>query len=373
MSNFIPYGKQSIDEDDIEAVINILKSDYLTTGPVIDQFEEAMANYTGKKYAVAVSNGTAALHTAVFGAGIGKDDEVIVADISFVASSNCVLYEGGTVVFADVEEDTLNIDPNKIEGLITNKTKAIIAVDMAGQLCDYTRLREICKKHNLILIEDAAHSLGADNCGYGDLTTLSFHPVKNMTTGEGGMILTDNVEYYNRMKAFRTHGIYIDYKMREKLGSYFYDMIHNGYNYRLTDFQSALGLSQLKKLDGFITRRKEIAAIYDNALKAYSSYLEPIVQKQDSGHHIYIIKLKEGIDRDTFFKELKSRGIGVNVHYRPIHLHTYYKNLNMNVSCPVAESVYNRIITIPIYPKMTDADVEYVVSMIGETCNAHMI
>lgn len=374
--NFIPYGRQTIDNSDIQSIVNVLvESKYLTTGPKVDEFEKKICEYTGMKYAIAVSNGTAALHCAAYAAGIGEGDEVIVPTMSFVASSNCILYCGGKPIFCDIDPDTLNIDYTKIENLITDKTKAIMAVDFAGQLCNYQRIIEIAKKYNLLIIQDASHSVGVtqynlDYCA--DLITLSFHPVKNITTGEGGMILTNDENMANRMRQFRSHGIDNDYKSRYL---HYYDMKELGYNYRLTDLQCALGISQLKRIDQFMERRKEIADIYtrnilDGDLK---KYIQPLKIEYECAFHIYIIKLAESIDRDEIYKKLLEKNIGVNVHYKPIHLHSYYIN-NQNTfigQYPVAEDVYKQILTLPIYPILKDGDVYYVINTLKEILLYH--
>jgi perosamine synthetase len=266
----IPYGRQSIDENDIQAVVEVLKSDWLTTGPKVQEFEQAIADYVGAKYAVAVSNGTAALHATMYALGIGAGDEVIVPPMTFAASANCVVYQGGTPIFVDVDLDTLLIDSNEVERKITPKTKAIIAVDYGGQPCEYDVLRDICARFNIALVADGCHALGAKykNQFVGtlaDATVFSFHPVKHITTGEGGMITTDNDELARRMRIFRNHGITTDHRQRDAQGSWFYEMVDLGYNYRITDFQCALGISQLKKLPEWIDRRREIAQKYDKA------------------------------------------------------------------------------------------------------------
>ena len=376
----LQYGYQTIDESDKQAVLDVLNENkYLTTGPKVTEFEDRVKEYCGAKYACAVNSGTAALHLAVDALNLKSTDEVIVTCLSFVASSNAIVYCGVKPVFCDIEEDTMNIDPDKIEALINENTKAIIVVDFAGQPCDYHKIMPIVKKHNLVLIEDAAHSIGTqiNSCqnkpkvgSYADITTFSFHPVKNITTCEGGMVVTNNEKYYNRMKVFLTHGITRDYKDREKSDiSHYYEMVSLGYNYRIPDILCALGINQLKKLDHFISRRQEIAKIYDNNLDKLNKYLVPLTQKCESAYHIYVIKLNLDnlkTDRDTVFKALKAEGIGVNVHYMPIHLHPFYKN-NFGTyegMMPVAEKVYKQIITLPIFPLMTNEDINDVIKSI---------
>lgn len=366
-STMLPYGKQTIDKHDINAVIKVLEEDnFLTTGPLVDKFEQLVCEKFNIKYAVAVSNGTAALHCAMIALNLNKEDEIIVTCLSFAASSNCVLYCGAKPIFCDIEEGTMNIDPNKIEALITSHTKALIVVDFAGQLCDYSKIKGICNKYNLVLIRDAAHSFGIQEEGnVSDLTTFSFHPVKNITTGEGGMIVTNNPEYYDKLKMARNHGIDVDYKKRRL---YEYDITSLGYNYRLTDIQCALGISQMDKLDSFIKKRRYIAHKYNEAFEEMKDKLEPLAQKFNTTYHIYVIKLKN-CNRDEVFQKLKAKNIGVNVHYKPIYLHTLYQNLGYEKGlCPVAEDIYQRIITLPLFPKMSDKDINNVVNAIKLCC-----
>jgi perosamine synthetase len=366
-SVMLNYGKQTIDEDDVNSIVDILrKNTYLTTGPYVKKFEDDVKKYVGAKYAVAVSNGTAALHCAMFAAGVHDGDEVIVPAISFIATSNCVLYLGAKPIFCDVK-NTMNIDPDKIEHLITPKTKALIVTDMCGQTCEYDKIIPICKKHNITLISDSAHSFGSSFHEYGktgniaDMTTFSFHPVKHITTGEGGMIVTNNKEYYDLLKTFRSHGISTDYSDRGK-HTHCYHMMHLGMNYRITDIQCALGITQLKKLDYFIDARKKIAKTYDDKFGEFSELFKPVTQIHDNVYHIYVIRLNLDnlkTDRDTIFAAFREEGIGVNVHYMPIYLHPYYiKNVGTYEGmCPTSEKIYNEIITLPIYPTMTDEDV----------------
>ncbi len=349
----IPYGKQYIDEDDIQAVVEVLRSDWLTTGPKVAEFEEAFARHIGVKYAVAVSSGTAALHAAMYAIGIGLGDEVIVPPITFAASANCVVYQNGTPVFSDVESNSLLLDPEKVELKITSKTKAIIAVDYAGQPCDYDSLRKIADQNNLVLVADACHALGAEYKGrkagsLADLNIFSFHPVKHITTGEGGMITTNNADYANRMRIFRNHGITSDHHQREKNGSWFYEMTDLGYNYRMTDFQCALGISQMQKIPRFLERRRTIAKYYDKSFASMSE-ITPLAVDQNVRHayHLYVIKVdftKIGIDRVTIFKKLRDNGIAINVHYIPVHLHPFYnKEYNTRLGlCPVQKPLMSR-------------------------------
>lgn len=373
----IPYGRQTISEEDIQAVVETLKSDFITTGPKVDEFEEKVAKFADAKFAVAVANGTAALHSAMYAINIKEGDEVIVPTMTFAASANCVLYCGGKPVFADVLADSLLIDPVDIESKITSKTKAVIAVDYAGQPCDYDALRDICKKNELILVTDACHSIGSEYKGektgsIADLTCFSFHPVKHITTGEGGMILTDNEEYAQNMRCFRSHGITTDFRQREAKGAWFYEMTDLGYNYRITDFQCALGISQLQKLSGWIKRRQEIAARYDEAF-ANVAGITPLKTAEgvSNAYHLYVVKLDKKIDRDKVFCQLRKSGIGVNLHYIPVHLHPYYQNKQNTRAgmCTVAERAFKQIISIPIFPSMTNEQVETVIRKLEEYIN----
>lgn len=370
----IPYGRQWIDEDDIQAVVEVLRSNWLTTGPCVESFEQAFAGQVGANYAVAVSSGTAALHTAMFALGIGPGDEVIVSAMTFAASANCVVYQGGTPVFADVEPTTLLIDSHDVEKKITSKTKAIIAVDYAGQPCDYQALKAIAKSAGIALVDDACHAVGAIYKGQPvgsitDLSVFSFHPVKHITTGEGGMITTNDGTMAQRMRIFRNHGITTDHHQREQMGSWFYEMIDIGFNYRLTDFQCALGLNQLKKLSAWVQRRQEIARQYDNAFKE-NPVINPLQRKEDILHayHLYVVRLSPDHDRSAIFGKLRDLGIGVNVHYIPVHLHPYYRNRfhTHTGMCPVAEKAYEHIISLPLFPGMSDTDVATVIETVKQ-------
>jgi perosamine synthetase len=350
----------------------VLRSDWLTTGPLIEKFERAVADFTGAKHAVAVNSGTAALHSAMFALNIAPGDEVIVPALTFAATANAVVYQGATPIFTDVDEHTLLIDPDAVESKITDKTKCIIAVDYAGQPCDYDALKYIAKKKGVCLIADGCHALGAEYRGQkvgtiAELTAFSFHPVKHITTGEGGLVTTDNSEFAKRMTRFRNHGINADYRVREQKGTWHYEMIDLGYNYRITDFQCALGMSQLRKLPGWIDRRQEIAHRYETAFAELSS-VEPLKVKKGLSHayHLYVIRLKlEKLkaDRADIFDALRAKGIGVNVHYIPVHLHPFYRNRfgTGPGMCPVAEAAYERLISLPIFPGMSDDDVDTVV------------
>ena len=366
-SAILPYGKQSIDEDDIAAVADVLRSDWLTTGPKVGEFEQAFAEFVGAKEAVAISNGTSALHAAMVALGIGVGDEVIVTPMTFVASANCVVYVGGTPVFADVKADTLLIDPEQVESKITSRTKAIIAVDYAGQPCDYAALQQIADKYRLALVDDACHAIGGSYQGrnvgtLADLNTFSLHPVKHITTGEGGMITTDNSEYARKMRVFRNHGITTDHRQRSEMGSWFYEMVDLGYNYRITDFQCALGINQLKKLPTWVERRQAIAKQYDVAFAEIDG-VTPLRVRSDVSHayHLYVVRFDMArlkVDKATLFAALRAEGIGINVHYIPVHWHPYYRQQfgTGEGLCPIAEAAYNEIISLPMFPFMEERD-----------------
>ena len=371
----IPYGKQTIEQDDIQAVVDVLKSDFLTTGPKIAEFEQTVADYVGAKYAVAISNGTSALHAACFAAGIGPGDEVITTPLTFAASANCVLYCSGTPVFADVDPKTYNIDPEDIRRKITDRTKAIIAVHLAGQPCDMDAIHSIAREHGLIVIEDGAHALGSVYKGkkvgsMSDMTTFSFHPVKPITTGEGGMIVTDNEDFYKKMILFRSHGITRDDSMMTRNdGPWFYQQFDLGYNYRITDIQCALGCSQMKKLDRFLARRKEIVARYNEAFADCDNIITPYqLSDTESGWHLYIVQVKN-CDRKQVFENMREKGIGVNVHYIPVYMHPYYQEHGYeNVHCVNAEEIYSHIISLPLYPGLTSEQQDYVIDTLKSLC-----
>lgn len=371
----IPYGKQTIEQDDIQAVVDVLQSDFLTTGPKIAEFEQTVADYVGAKYAVAISNGTSALHAACFAAGIGPGDEVITTPLTFAASANCVLYCGGTPVFADVDPKTYNIDPEDIRRKITDRTKAIIAVHLAGQPCDMDAIHNIAREHGLIVIEDGAHALGSVYKGkkvgsMSDMTTFSFHPVKPITTGEGGMIVTDKENFYKKMVLFRSHGITRDDSMMTRNdGPWFYQQFDLGYNYRITDIQCALGCSQMKKLDRFLARRKEIVARYNEAFADCDNIITPYqLSDTESGWHLYIVQVKN-CDRRQVFEAMREKGIGVNVHYIPVYMHPYYQEHGYeNVHCANAEEIYSHIISLPLYPGLTSEQQDYVIDTLKSLC-----
>lgn len=372
----IGYGHQYIDDADIQAVVDVLKSDYLTCGPKIDEAEAKLCDITGAKHAVLISNGTAALHATCFAAGIGEGDEVITTPITFAASANCALYCGGKPVFADINPETYNIDPASIEQHITEKTKAVVAVDFTGQAVEIDRIREICDKHNLIFIEDGAHSLGTKYKGkpvgsLADMTEFSFHPVKTCTAGEGGAIMTNDEELYKRLLLFRTHGITRNPAWMDKPseGGWYYQQVDLGYNYRMTDMQAALLSSQLDKLDLFAVRRKELVKRYD---EAFSQMPEITVQKEipesDTVRHLYILQLNLEMlncTRREVYDALQAEGMGVNVHYIPVYSFPYYRKLGYKMgSCPNAERLYERIISIPLYYSLTDDQQDKVIEAV---------
>ncbi|MBK7422048.1 MAG: UDP-4-amino-4,6-dideoxy-N-acetyl-beta-L-altrosamine transaminase [Propionivibrio sp.] len=373
-ASMLPYARQSIDDDDRLAVDSVLRSNWLTTGPMVKEFEEAVTQYTGAAEGVAVNTGTAALHAAMWAAGVGPGDEVIVPAISFVASANCVLYVGATPVFADLSLDTLNLDPDDVQRKLTSRTRAIVVVDFAGHPCDHDALRAIADQYGLTIIEDAAHSLGATYQGrkvgtLQDITTLSFHPVKHVTTGEGGMVLTDDPGVAKRVRSFRHHGIDLDLHTRNKTNSWEYDVVDLGFNYRLPDINCALGVSQLAKSDRWLERRRAIAATYHEMLHGVPM-LEVPVERADclSAWHLYIIRLNLeniSVSRSLVFSALRAENIGVNVHYVPIPWMTHYAKLGyVRGKWPVAEREYERMISLPMYPGMTDQDVADVVTAV---------
>ena len=373
----IPYGRQTIDDEDIQAVVEVLQSDWLTTGPKVDEFEQAFARFVGVKEAVAVSSGTAALHAAMYALEIGPGDEVIVPAMTFAATANCVVFQGATPVFVDVDPDSLLIDPDQVNAKINSRTKAITAVDYTGHPADYDRLKSIARQHGAALVADACHALGAVYKGrragtLADLSVFSFHPVKHITTGEGGIITTDRTEFARRMRIFRNHGITSDHRQRDQLGSWFYEMVDLGYNYRLTDLQCAIGISQLRRLPIWLKRRREIAQRYDDAFDGYTG-LRPlqVAAQVKPAYHLYVVCLNleqlQG-DRGDIFSALRAAGIGVNVHYIPVHLHPFYRNRFSTAvgMCPQAEAAYERLLSLPMYHGMGDRDVKTVIQTVKE-------
>ncbi len=378
----IYYGRQWIDEDDILAVEETLRSDFITCGPKVKELEKSLCDYTGAKYAVVVNSGTSALHCACIAAGISDGDEVITTPLTFAASANCALYCEGRPVFADIDINTYNIDPECIASKITDRTKAVVAVDYTGQAVCVDEIKKICKENNLVFIEDAAHSIGTIYKGIkvgnlADMTCFSFHPVKTITGGEGGAILTNDESLYKKLMLARTHGIARDESMMEDLpheGPWYYEQISLGYNYRLTDFQAALINSQLKKLDRFKQRRQEIVDRYNNE---FEQIPEIIVQKEipesDTCRHLYVIRLdldKLKCSRREFFDALSAEGVQPQIHYIPTYWFPYYRRLGYKKGlCPNAERIYEGIMSLPLYPKMTDEDVEQVIQTVKKVVN----
>jgi perosamine synthetase len=372
---FIPYGRQTIADEDEAAVLEVLRSAWLTTGPNVGVFEAEFAKFCGAREAVAVNSGTAALHAAMHVLDLQPGDEVIVPAITFAATANAVVYEGGTPVFADVQEDTLLIDPPSIEERLSPRTRAIAAVDYAGQPADYDVIRAIAEPRNIAIIADACHAPGAEYKGrpvgtLADISTFSFHPVKHITTGEGGIATTEDTEKAARMRRFRNHGIDSDHRLRAERGTFAYDMVELGYNYRLCDIQCALGIAQLQRLPAWIARRQDIASRYDEAFRK-EARIEPLRRLPDRTHtyHLYVVRLKaqEPGARDKAFEKLRKLGIGTNVHYSPVYWHGFYRDRfgYRHGLCPVAERVYETILTLPVYPTMTDRDVDRVVDALA--------
>jgi perosamine synthetase len=376
-STYLPYGRQSVEESDIQAVVEVLRSGWLTTGPKVEEFEEAFASRVGAEHAVSFSSGTAALHGAAFAAGLKPGEEAITTPLTFAATANCVLYQGATPVFADVDHATLNLDPDQVQEKITEKTRAILSVDYAGHPAELNRILEIARKHGLTVIEDACHALGAEYRGkrvggIADMTVFSFHPVKHITTGEGGMVTTNDARLAETLRRFRNHGISSDARQRQSAGQWHYEMVLLGFNYRLPDFACALGCEQLKRLDANLARRREIAAAYNVAFRELSGLMSPVVHADvNPAWHLYPIRLeleRLSVDRAQIFRALRAENIGVNVHYIPVHLHPYYRE---RFGCkggefPVAEDAYERLISLPMFHAMSDHDVADVIAAVGK-------
>ena len=373
----LPYGHQSIEEDDIAAVVAVLRSDWLTTGPKVGEFEEAFAARVGAKFAVAFSSGTAALHGAAFAAGLKASDEAITSPLTFAATPNCMLYQGARPVFADVCSDTLNLDPDLFGERISRNTRAVFPVAYAGHPADLDAILAVAEKNRLLVIEDACHALGAEYHGratgsIAHMSVFSFHPVKHVATGEGGMVTTDRAEFAESLRRFRNHGISSDARQRHATGQWHYEMVELGYNYRLTDIACALGVSQLQKLDRNLARRREIAARYTAAFREMPGIVVPAVREGvNPAWHLFPIRLDLGrlrVDRGRVFRALRAENIGVNVHYIPVHLHPYYRERFgfKPGDFPVAETAYQRLISLPMFHGMLDQDVEDVIAAVGK-------
>lgn len=376
-ATLLPYGRQSVDEADIQAVVDVLRSDWLTTGPKVSEFEEAFAAKVGAKYAVSFSSGTAALHAAAFAAGLGPGDEAITSPMTFAATANCILYQDARPVFADVASDTLNLDPAQTAARLTPRTKAILPVDYGGHPADLGPFLKMADRHGLIVIEDACHSLGAKYQGrpvgsLAHMTAFSFHPVKHITTGEGGMVSTDRADFAQTLRRFRSHGVNNDARQRQQAGQWHYEMVQLGFNYRLSDISCALGLRQLGKLEANLSRRRQIAARYNQAFQQISGVILPGVRPEaDPAWHLYPIRLELDqltADRAQIFRALRAENIGVNVHYIPVHYHPYYRERfgYKGGEFPVAESAYEQLITLPMFHAMSDGDAEDVVTAVAK-------
>lgn len=372
---FLPYGRQCIDENDIKKVVNVLKSDFITQGPKISEFEGKLTEYCGSKYAVAFNSGTSALHGAYFALGIGKGDEVITSPNTFVATSNAALYLNATPIFTDIEKETGNMDVSKVEEKITDKTKVIVPVHYSGNPVDLEELHKIAEENNIKIIEDAAHAIGAQyngenigNSKYSEMSIFSFHPVKHITTGEGGAVLTNDEDYYRKLLMFRSHGITKDHFINESDGDWYYEMHHLGFNYRITDIQAVLGISQLKKLNEFVKRRRNISKLYEKSFKD-NPFFKTLTEKEycKSSYHLYPILIEDKYkdQKKEIFIKLREEGLGVQVHYIPVYLQPYYQKLSYKKGlCPISEDFYQKEISIPLYPSMDNDDVDYVIKKI---------
>jgi len=376
--DLIPYGKQSIDDDDIRAVVEALKGDWLTQGPAVERFEAALAEYCGARHAVAVSNGTVALHLACLAIGLKPGDEGITTPITFAASANCMLYCGATPRFADIRQDTWNIDPEQVRKAVGPKTKVLIPVDFAGLPCDLEEIRRIADAHRLVVIDDACHALGAEyqrkklgGCGLAEMTVFSFHPVKHITTGEGGAVLTDDAVLAKRLRQLRHHGITRDpADLQRNDGPWYHEMQELGYNGRITDFQCALGQSQLGKLDQFLSRRREIAAKYRSALAGVPGLrFQGLSDGRAHAYHLFVVHLDpERYDRRVVFEGLRARGVAPQVHYIPVHGQPIMRRLaGVQGPFPHAERYYAGCLSLPMYPGLTDAEQESVVSALKDS------
>jgi perosamine synthetase len=376
-ASLLPYGRQSVSDDEIQAVVEVLRSDWLTTGPKVTDFEEAFAARVGAAHAVSFSSGTAALHAAAYAAGLREGDEAITTPMTFAATANCVLYQGATPVFADVSADTLNLDPSQVVSKISSRTRAILAVDYAGHPAELAPICDLSSEHGLIVIEDACHALGAEYRdrrvgGIADITVFSFHPVKHITTGEGGMVTTNNPEFAETMRRFRNHGISSDARQRQKSGQWHYDMVLLGYNYRLPDIACALGIEQLKRLHSNLSRRRVMAARYTAAFAEVPGVIPPAVRGDvNPAWHLYPIRVdfeKVSADRAQIFRALRAENIGVNVHYIPVHLHSYYRERfgYKGGEFPIAENAHAQLISLPMFHGMSDQDVDDVIAAVSK-------
>jgi len=382
MRKFVPYGRQNIDQDDIQAVVETLQSELITQGPRVEEFEARVAEYCGVKYAVAFNSGTSALHAAMYAAGVQAGDEVISSPITFVATTNSAVYLGARPVFVDMDFDTYCLDIDKLEKAISEKTRVIIPVDYAGYPVDIEKIMETARKHNLLVIEDAAHALGAKRQGMpvgkaADMTMLSFHPVKHITTGEGGMIVCNDEVFYRKLRLLRSHGIVKDAGLGNgDEGAWYYEMQALGYNYRITDIQCALGISQLKKLTGFLRERQRIAGIYDDSLRDISWLKTPPPARMGDEHayHLYPLLLEPEINRKDFFNYMRAHNMGVQVHYIPVHLQPYYRREfgYLTGDFPVAEDFYRREVSLPVYPGLSEEEQNYVIQTIKEYMKGKM-
>lgn len=386
-TTLLPYGRQSISEEDIQAVADVLRSDWLTTGPKVGEFEEAVAAWVGAKHAVAFSSGTAALHGAAFAAGLKAGDEAITTPLTFAATANCVLYQGARPVFADVSGDTLNLDPDRVAERVTPNTRAVLPVDYAGHPADLDAILALADRHGLTVIEDACHALGAEHLdrenqvrrtgSMAHMSVFSFHPVKHVATGEGGMVTTDRADFAESLRRFRNHGISSDARQRNAAGQWHYEMVLLGFNYRLTDIACALGISQLKNLEANLVRRREIAARYTSAFRDVDGVIAPSVRPNvKPAWHLYPIRLNLArltADRGQIFRALRAENIGVNVHYIPVHLHPYYRERfgYQGGEYPVAEAAYEQLISLPMFHGMEDQDVEDVIAAVRKVVAAH--
>jgi perosamine synthetase len=380
----LPYGHQSLDEADIQAVVDVLRSDWLTTGPKIGEFEDAFAGRVGAKYAVSFSSGTAALHAAAHAAGMKEGDDAITSPMTFAATANCVLYTGARPIFADVCSDTLNIDVENARAVVTPRTRAILPVDYAGHPADLDEILAFADRHGLTVIEDACHALGARYRAHSvgsiaHMTVFSFHPVKHLTTGEGGMVTTDRADFAEKLRRFRNHGISSDARQRQTSGQWHYEMVSLGFNYRLTDIACALGLSQFPKLDQNLARRREIAKRYTKTLESIPGLIVPSVRQGiDPAWHLYPIRLdleKLRVGRAEIFSALRAENIGVNVHYIPVHQHPYYRERfgYKGGEFPVAESAYEQLISLPMFHGMSDSDVNDVIEAVEKALSCFAI